>query len=48
MLTAAKVLDEGVDLPEADLAVIISASKTRCQMIHWSTSALSIKSICNL
>ena len=33
---------------EADLAVIISASKTRRQMINWSTSALSVKCVCSL
>jgi RNA polymerase primary sigma factor len=33
-LTAATVLDEGIDVPEADLAVIISTSKTKRQMIQ--------------
>lgn len=28
------VLDEGVDLPEADLAIIVAASRTRRQMIQ--------------
>lgn len=34
VLAAAKVLDEGVDVPEADLAVIVAASKSRRQMIQ--------------
>ena len=42
-LTAAKVLDEGVDVPEADLAVIISASKTRRQMIQRMGRVIRIK-----
>ena len=33
-LVAAKVLDEGIDVPEADLAIIVSATKTRRQMIQ--------------
>jgi superfamily II DNA or RNA helicase len=33
-MVAARVLDEGIDVPEADLAVIISATKTRRQMIQ--------------
>jgi RNA polymerase primary sigma factor len=42
-LTAAKVLDEGVDVPEADLAVIISASKTRRQMIQRMGRVIRVK-----
>ncbi len=42
-LTAARVLDEGVDVPEADLAVIISASKTRRQMIQRMGRVLRLK-----
>ena len=34
VIVAPRVLDEGVDVPEADLAVIVSASKTRRQMIQ--------------
>jgi superfamily II DNA or RNA helicase len=33
VVVAPQVLDEGVDVPEADLAVILAASKTRRQMI---------------
>jgi RNA polymerase primary sigma factor len=42
-LTAAKVLDEGVDVPEADLAVIVSASKTRRQMIQRMGRVIRVK-----
>ena len=42
-LTAAKVLDEGIDVPEADLAVIISASKTRRQMIQRMGRVIRVK-----
>ena len=34
VIVAPRVLDEGVDVPAADLAVIVSASKTRRQMIQ--------------
>jgi superfamily II DNA or RNA helicase len=33
-LVAPKILDEGVDVPEADVGVIISASRSRRQMIQ--------------
>lgn len=33
-IAAPKVLDEGIDVPAADLAVIVAASKTRRQMIQ--------------
>ena len=33
-LVAARVLDEGIDVPEADLAIIVSTTKTRRQMIQ--------------
>jgi superfamily II DNA or RNA helicase len=33
-VTAPRVLDEGIDVPEADLAVVVSATKTRRQMIQ--------------
>jgi len=33
-IVAPKVLDEGVDVPEADLALIVAASQTRLQMIQ--------------
>ena len=34
MLAAPRVLDEGVDVPAADLAVIIGASRSRRQMVQ--------------
>ncbi|MDQ6798144.1 MAG: hypothetical protein M3011_09035, partial [Actinomycetota bacterium] len=34
VVVAPKVLDEGIDVPEADLAVIVSASSSRRQMIQ--------------
>ena len=33
-ITAPKVLDEGIDVPEADLAIIFATSKTRRQMVQ--------------
>jgi superfamily II DNA or RNA helicase len=33
-LSAPLVLDEGIDVPEADLAIILAASRTRRQMIQ--------------
>jgi superfamily II DNA or RNA helicase len=33
-ISVVKVIDQGVDVPEADVAVIISASKTKRQMIQ--------------
>lgn len=42
-LTAATVLDEGIDVPEADLAIIISTSKTRRQMIQRMGRVLRLK-----
>jgi superfamily II DNA or RNA helicase len=33
-IVAPRVLDEGVDVPEADFAVILAATKTRRQMIQ--------------
>lgn len=34
VIAAPRVLDEGVDVPEADLAIIVSASRSRRQMIQ--------------
>ena len=34
MLAAPRVLDEGIDVPAADLAVIVGASRSRRQMIQ--------------
>ncbi len=33
-ITAPRVLDEGIDVPEADLAIIFATSKTRRQMVQ--------------
>ncbi|WP_461417781.1 DEAD/DEAH box helicase [Gordonia sp. GN26] len=33
-LTAPKVLDEGIDVPEADVGIVLAASKSRRQMIQ--------------
>lgn len=43
VVVAPKVLDEGVDVPEADLAVIVAASKTRRQMIQRMGRVLRVK-----
>jgi superfamily II DNA or RNA helicase len=43
VIVAPKVLDEGVDVPEADLAVIFSASRTRRQMIQRMGRVLRLK-----
>jgi len=34
VLVAPKILDEGIDLPEADVGIIVSASRSRRQMIQ--------------
>lgn len=34
VLVAPRILDEGIDVPEADLAIIVAASRTRRQMIQ--------------
>ncbi len=34
MLAAPRILDEGIDVPEADLAVIVGASRSRRQMVQ--------------
>jgi superfamily II DNA or RNA helicase len=34
ILVAPKLLDEGIDVPEADLGIIVAASRTRLQMIQ--------------
>jgi RNA polymerase primary sigma factor len=34
IIVAPKLLDEGIDVPEADLGIVISASRTRRQMIQ--------------
>jgi superfamily II DNA/RNA helicase len=44
VVVAPRVLDEGIDVPEADLAVIVAASKTRRQMIQRMGRVLRRKS----
>lgn len=34
VISAPRVLDEGIDVPEADLAVVVGASRTRRQMVQ--------------
>lgn len=34
MIAAPKLLDEGVDVPDADLAIVLAASRSRRQMIQ--------------
>ena len=34
MISAPQVLDEGIDVPAADLAIILAASRSRRQMIQ--------------
>ena len=43
VIVAPQVLDEGVDVPEADLAIILAASKTRRQMIQRMGRVLRVK-----
>ncbi|WP_343049491.1 helicase-related protein [Nocardioides perillae] len=43
VLTAPRVLDEGVDVPEADLGVIVSASSSKRQMIQRMGRVLRLK-----
>jgi superfamily II DNA or RNA helicase len=42
-LAAPRILDEGVDVPEADLAVIIATSSSRLQMIQRMGRVLRLK-----
>ena len=43
VLAAPQVLDEGVDVPEADLAVVLAASRSRRQMIQRMGRVLRVK-----
>ncbi len=43
VLTAPRVLDEGVDVPAADLAIIIGASRSRRQMVQRMGRLLRLK-----
>jgi superfamily II DNA or RNA helicase len=43
VLAAPRVLDEGIDVPAADLAVIIGASRTRRQMVQRMGRVLRVK-----
>ena len=44
VLTAPRVLDEGIDVPEADLGIVVSASNGRRQMIQRMGRVLRRKS----
>jgi RNA polymerase primary sigma factor len=43
VLAAPRVLDEGIDVPSADLAVIVGASRTRRQMVQRMGRVLRVK-----
>lgn len=43
VLAAPRVLDEGIDVPAADLAVIVGASRTRRQMVQRMGRVLRVK-----
>ena len=43
VLCAPRVLDEGVDVPEAELAVVVATSKTRRQMIQRMGRVIRLK-----
>ncbi|MHB8434835.1 MAG: DEAD/DEAH box helicase [Acidimicrobiales bacterium] len=43
VIAAPQVLDEGVDVPEADLAVIVAASRSRRQMVQRMGRVLRVK-----
>ena len=43
VVSAPRVLDEGVDVPEADLAIVVSASSGRRQMIQRMGRVLRLK-----
>ena len=42
-ISAVKVIDQGIDVPEADLAIILATSKTRRQMIQRMGRVLRLK-----
>ncbi len=44
LLAAPRVLDEGVDVPEADLAVIVAANRSRRQLVQRLGRVLRLKS----
>ena len=43
VLCAPRILDEGIDVPEADLAVIVAASRTRRQMVQRMGRVIRLK-----
>lgn len=43
VITAPRVLDEGVDVPDADLGIVLSASSSRRQMIQRMGRVLRVK-----
>lgn len=42
-ISAVKVIDQGIDVPEADLAIILATSRTRRQMIQRMGRVLRLK-----
>jgi RNA polymerase primary sigma factor len=43
MLSAPRILDEGIDVPAADLGIIVGASNSRRQMIQRTGRVLRTK-----
>lgn len=43
LLAAPRILDEGIDLPEAELGVVLAASKTRRQMVQRMGRVIRVK-----
>jgi superfamily II DNA or RNA helicase len=43
-IVAPKILDEGIDFPDADLAIVLAASSTRRQMVQRMGRVLRPKS----
>ena len=43
ILCAPRILDEGIDVPEADLAVVVAASQTRRQMVQRMGRVIRLK-----
>jgi superfamily II DNA or RNA helicase len=43
VVCAPRILDEGIDVPEAELAIIVAASKSRRQMIQRMGRVIRLK-----
>jgi superfamily II DNA or RNA helicase len=43
VLCAPRILDEGIDVPEADLAIVVAASRTRRQMVQRMGRVIRLK-----